>query len=159
MRDSLQTNESLPTTAAVGGVEDVSEESVHAFRGVVEAYVIVVKSSIADDSLSPPVTNQLHSFADEPFVAILSADAPLDDSSKMEGGDGAVNYAPIVAVITAEIRFEGHHAGTVDVIDVSIEKQSPVVRDGRVAPFSFEDDERIASDTHSETSFQIEQQE
>ena len=81
MRDSLQTNESLPTTAAVGGVEDVSEESVHAFRGVVEAYVIVVKSSIADDALSSPVTNQLHSFADESLVAILPVDAPLDDSS------------------------------------------------------------------------------
>ena len=156
MLDPLQANGSLPTTAAVGVVEDVSEESVDAFCGVVEAYMIVVKSSIANDALSSPITNQLHSFADEPFVAILPVDAPLYGSSEMEGGDGAVNYALVVAVITAEIRFEGHHAGTVDVIDVSIEKQSPVVGDGRVAPFSFVDDERIAWDAHSETSFQIE---
>ena len=157
--DPLQANGSLPTTASVGVVEDVSEESVDAFCGVVEAYMIVVKSSIANDALSSPITNQLHSFADEPFVAVLPVDVPLDDSSKIEGGEGAVNYAPIVAVITAEVRFEGHHPGTVNVVDVSVEKQSPVVGDGRVAPFPFEDDERIVSDTHSQTSFQIEQQE
>ena len=81
MLDPLQANGSLPTTAAVGVVENVREESVDAFRGVVEAYMIVVKSSIADDALSSPVTNQLHSFADESLVAILPVDAPLDDSS------------------------------------------------------------------------------
>ena len=82
MLDPLQANGSLPTTAAVGVVEDVSEESVDAFSGVVEAYMIVVKSSIANDALSSPITNQLHSFADEPFVAILPVDAPLYDFSR-----------------------------------------------------------------------------
>ena len=130
MLDPLQTDGSLPTTTVVGVVEYVSEESVDAFRGVVEAYVIVVKSSIADDAPSTPVTDQLHSFADEPLVAIFFVDAFLYDSSKVESGDGAVNYAPIVAVITADVRLERHHDGAVDVIAVSIEKQSPVVGDG-----------------------------
>ena len=156
MRDSLQANESLPTTAAVGGVEQVSEESAHPRRGADETFVVVVKSSVADDALSSPITDKIHSFSDEPFVAIFFVDAFLYDSSEMESGDGAVNYAPIVAVITADVRLERHHGGAVDVIDVSIEKQSPVVGDGRIAPFPFVDDERIVSDTHSETSFQIE---
>ena len=89
----------------------------------------------------------------EPLVAILSVGAFSQHLLKMESGDGAMNYMPIVAVITADIRFKRDHDGAVDVIEVSIQKYSPVVGDGRVAPFSFVDDERIAWHAHSETSF------
>ena len=103
MRDSLQTNESLPTTAAVGGVEQVSEESAHSRRGVDEAFVVVVKSSVADDALASPVADKIHSFSDEPFVAILSVGALSQHLLKVKGGDGAINYVPVIAVITADI--------------------------------------------------------
>ena len=103
MRDSLQTNESLPTTAAVGGVEQVSEESAHSRRGADETFVVVVKSSVADDALASPVADKIHSFSDEPFVAILSVGALSQHLLKVKGGDGAINYVPVVAVITADI--------------------------------------------------------
>ena len=57
MRDSLQTNESLPTTAAVGRVEQVSEEAAQSRRGAGETFVVIVKSSVADDALSSPVAD------------------------------------------------------------------------------------------------------
>ena len=55
--DSLQANESLPTTAAVGGVEQVSEEGAQSRRGADKMFVIIVKSSVADDALSSPVAD------------------------------------------------------------------------------------------------------
>ena len=103
VQDSLQANESLPTTAAVGGVEQVSEESAHPRRGADETFVVVVKSSVADDALPSPITDEIHSFSDEPFVAILSVGALSQHLLKVKGGDGAINHVPVVAVITADI--------------------------------------------------------